>query len=206
MQPLDVVEAIAVPMPAADINTDQILPARFMHKPRDDYGRYCFRDLRFDPAGQPNPVFVLNQPAYRGARILVAGANFACGSSREHAVFTLADYGFRVIVAASFGDIFFINCFKNGMLPVVAPADFVQRVLQHLAAHPGAHMRVELTAQQVFAPDGSRCFFDIDGFRKDCLLRGLDELDVTLALRNEINAFEARRDAVSVFHSSTPLP
>lgn len=193
MQPLDRIEATGVPLPAADINTDQIVPARFMHKPREDYGRYCFYDLRFDASGQPRPDFVLNQPARQGAQFLVAGPNFGCGSSREHAVFTLADHGFRVIVAPSFGDIFFINCFKNGVLPVVAPPDFVAHLLDLLAGRPEGRMRADLSRQTLAAPDGQICRFEIDAFRKDCLLRGLDELDVTLALQPRIDSYEAHR-------------
>jgi 3-isopropylmalate/(R)-2-methylmalate dehydratase small subunit len=202
MQPLDLVESTGVPMPAADINTDQIVPARFMHKPRENYGNYCFHDLRFDATGQRRPEFVLNQPASQGAQFLVAGPNFGCGSSREHAVFTLADHGFRVIVAPSFGDIFFINCFKNGVLPVAAPPDFVAHLLQRLADQPASRLRVRLSEQTLTAPDGASYRFDIDAFRKDCLLRGLDELDVTLALRPRIEAYEAHHSTFSNSPSS----
>lgn len=203
MQPLNHIKATGVPMPAADINTDQIVPARFMHKPREDYGRYCFHDLRFEASGRPRPDFVLNQPAYLGAQFLVTGPNFGCGSSREHAVFTLADHGFRVIVAPSFGDIFFINCFKNGVLPVVAPPDFVGHLLATLAAQPDSRLQVHLAAQTLTAPGGQSHRFRIDAFRKDCLLRGLDELDVTLSMRERIDAYEARHDTPITTHPST---
>jgi 3-isopropylmalate/(R)-2-methylmalate dehydratase small subunit len=193
MQPLERIRAVAVPMPESDINTDQIVPGRFMHKPREDYGRYCFHDLRFDPQGKPRPAFVLNRPAYAGARILVAGPNFGCGSSREHAVFTLNDYGFRVVLAPSFGDIFFNNCFQNGVLPAVLPAEFAAALQAQLRATPGAEVEVDLAGQAVVAPDGTRCSFPIDTFRKERLLQGHDELDLTLSLRPYIDAFEARQ-------------
>jgi 3-isopropylmalate/(R)-2-methylmalate dehydratase small subunit len=191
MRAFERIKAIAVPMPAVDINTDQIVPGRFMHKLREDYGRYCFHDLRFDADGQPQPNFVLNQPVFARAAILVAGANFGCGSSREHAVFTLSDFGFRAILAPSFGDIFFINCFKNGVLPVVLPADFTADLLAQIAAVPGAMIEVDLLLQQVTAPDGQQISFEVNGFYKECLLKGLDEIELTLSLSDDIDQFEA---------------
>ncbi|WP_059412470.1 3-isopropylmalate dehydratase small subunit [Cupriavidus basilensis] len=193
MQPFEHVHGIAAPMREADINTDQIVPGRFMHKVREDYGRYCFHDLRFDPQGRPRAGFVLNQPAFAGASVLVAGANFGCGSSREHAVFTLADYGFRAILAPGFGDIFFNNCFQNGVLPVVLPADFVEHLFACIEAIPRARIAVDLPRQQVTAPDGRACGFDIDAFRKHCLLEGLDDIDVTLSMAGAIDRFEQTR-------------
>jgi len=193
MLPFDHVRGVAVPMPEADINTDQIVPGRFMHKVREDYGRFCFHDLRFDQTEQPRPDYVLNDPAYAGAAVLVAGSNFGCGSSREHAVFTLADYGFRALLAPSFGDIFRNNCYQNGVLPVVLPPDFVSRLLACLARQPGAQVEVDLPGQQVTAPDGSVCGFEIDAFRKDCLLKGLDDIDLTLSMREAIDRFEQNR-------------
>lgn len=197
MQPLDCLRAAAVPLPGANTNTDQILPGRFMHKERLDYGRYCFHDLRFDADGVMQPGFILNQPAYAGAQILVAGANFGCGSSREHAVFTLCDYGLRAIVAPSFGDIFYINCLKNGLLPAVLPAEAVASLTAQLLTTPGAQVAVDLPAQTVVAPDGSRWTFPVDEFSKGCLLRGLDEIDLTMSLTAFIDAFEARRRAMA---------
>lgn len=199
MQPFDRVRGIAVPMPEADINTDQIVPGRFMHKVREDYGRFCFHDLRFDAAGQLRAGYVLNDPIYANASVLVAGPNFGCGSSREHAVFTLADHGFRAIVAPSFGDIFFNNCFQNGVLPVVVPESFATHLLACLAAAPGASVEVDLPRQQVTAPDGRICAFEIDAFRKDCLLKGLDDIDLTLSMRDAIDRFEQNR----IFQTST---
>ncbi|WP_454725338.1 MULTISPECIES: 3-isopropylmalate dehydratase small subunit [Cupriavidus] len=193
MQPFEHVHGIAAPMRETDINTDQIVPGRFMHKVREDYGRYCFHDLRFDAQGRPRADFVLNRPAFAGASVLVAGANFGCGSSREHAVFTLADYGFRAILAPSFGDIFFNNCFQNGVLPVVLPADFVEHLFACIEATPQARIAVDLPRQQVTAPDGRACGFHIDAFRKRCLLEGLDDIDVTLSMAGAIDRFEQTR-------------
>lgn len=193
MQPFEHVRGVAVPMPEADINTDQIVPGRFMHKVREDYGRFCFHDLRFDAAGQTRPGYVLNDPVYAGASVLVAGPNFGCGSSREHAVFTLADYGFRAVLAPSFGDIFRNNCYQNGVLPVVLPPDVISGLLAFLASHPGACVDVDLPRQLVMAPDGTSCAFEIDAFRKDCLLKGLDDIDLTLSMREAIDRFEQHR-------------
>jgi 3-isopropylmalate/(R)-2-methylmalate dehydratase small subunit len=191
MRPFEHIKAVAMPMPVADVNTDQIVPGRFMHKLREDYGRYCFHDLRFDSEGTPRHDFVLNQPIYAHAAILVAGANFGCGSSREHAVFTLADFGFRAILAPSFGDIFFINCFKNGVLPIVLPEDVIAGVLSQIERSPGVMMSIDLPSQQVSAPDGTQAVFEINGFYKECLLKGLDEIELTLSMRADIDKFEA---------------
>ncbi|MDR5758997.1 3-isopropylmalate dehydratase small subunit [Caballeronia sp. LZ035] len=184
MQALTQLDAIGVPLPAADIDTDQILPARFMHARRIDYGRYFFHDLR--GAG----TFALDRAAYAGAQVLVTGPNFGCGSSREQAVHTLADFGIRALVGTSFGDIFFTNCLKNGVLPVRADAAFVERLLAALDAQPGARVRIDLPAQCVLAPDGTRASFEIDAFQKEALVAGLDEIDVTLRLGASIDAYE----------------
>lgn len=205
MQAFDTLDAIAVPMDDPDIDTDQIVPARFMHKSRVDYGRYCFHDLRFQPDGTPVAGFVLNRLPYRHAQVLVANRNFACGSSREHAVYTLQDFGFRAVIAPSFGDIFFINCFKNGVLPIEAPTSFCERLRANLHAAPGARVQVDLTTQRVVAPDGDTFRFEIDPFRKDCLLRGLDEIDLTLSLRADIERYEARHRAAIFSHSEKPI-
>ncbi|MBN3723295.1 3-isopropylmalate dehydratase small subunit [Burkholderia sp. Ac-20379] len=197
MQPLDSLEAVAVPMPGGDIDTDQILPARFMHARRVDYGRYCFHDQRFDArTGAPLATSVLNRPEYGQARMLVVGPNFGCGSSREQAVHTLADFGIRVIVGTTFGDIFFVNCMKNGILPIRADAAFVERAIGELTMSPGAAMAVDLRAQRVLAPNGAAATFEIDGFSKQALLDGTDEIDLTLRLVAEIERYERRRGVV----------
>jgi 3-isopropylmalate/(R)-2-methylmalate dehydratase small subunit len=193
VEPFTRLDAIAAPMPVPNVDTDQIIPARFLRKSRKDgYGQYLFRDLRFEPDGSEKPGFVLNEAPYRGARILVADKNFGCGSSREHAVYALWDYGFRAVIAPSFGDIFFGNSFKNGFLPIVLPAEATAELRGAVQAKPGARITVDLAAQLVIAPDGTSHRFEIDTYRKECLLKGIDELDFTLARKAEIAAFERR--------------
>jgi 3-isopropylmalate/(R)-2-methylmalate dehydratase small subunit len=185
--------AVALPVAQPNFDTDQILPARYLQKPRaNDFGECLFRDLRYRKDGSEDPGFLLNHAAYREARILVAERNFACGSSREHAVWALNDYGFRAVIAPSFGDIFLSNALKNGLLPVALPADVVQAMLAALVATPGSRIGVDLDAQIVTGPDGSVHAFAIDPFSKHCLLCGLDELDYTLTRLGDIEAFERR--------------
>ncbi len=191
MEPFARLDAVAAPMPVANVDTDQVIPARFLRKPRKaGYGQYLFHDLRFDDAGKERPDFVLNQPAYRQARILIADRNFGCGSSREHAVYALWDYGFRAVIAPSYGDIFYGNSLKNGFLPIVLPADAVAQLRGLVQQRPGARVTVDLDEQQVIGPDGRHYRFEIDAFRKHCLLKGIDELDFTLGHRAEIEAHE----------------
>ncbi|HEX9324136.1 MAG TPA: 3-isopropylmalate dehydratase small subunit [Xanthobacteraceae bacterium] len=194
MEKFQKLDAVAMPIAAPNVDTDQIVPARFLRKPRNaGYGGFLFHDLRFDDTGAQKPGFVLNRPAYRGARILVAERNFGCGSSREHAVYALWDYGFRAVIAPSFGDIFFNNCFKNGLLPIVLPAEEVTALQAELAQQPGAHVRVDLERQEVIAPSGKVHRFEVDAFRKQCLLQGLDEIAFTLGHDADIAAFERRQ-------------
>ncbi len=194
MEKFQKLDAVAVPIPAPNVDTDQIVPARFLRKPRNaGYGGFLFHDLRFDDNGEEKPGFVLNRPAYRGARILIAEKNFGCGSSREHAVYALWDYGFRAVIAPSFGDIFFNNCFKNGLLPIVLPTEQVTALQAELAQQPGAHVRVDLERQEVIAPSGKVHQFEVDAFRKQCLLQGLDEIAFTLGHDADIAAFEHRQ-------------
>ncbi len=186
-------DAVALPVPRPNVDTDQIVPARYLQKPRtDDFGAYLFRDLRFLPDGGEKPEFLLNTPAYRGARIVVAERNFGCGSSREHAVWALHDYGFRAVIAPSFGDIFASNALKNGLLPIVLAAPVVNGLLDELAQAPGRHLVVDLEAQEVRTPSGAIHPFDVDPFSKHCLLEGLDEISYTLSLLPAIEAYEAR--------------
>jgi 3-isopropylmalate/(R)-2-methylmalate dehydratase small subunit len=185
--------AMAVPMDLPNVDTDRIIPARFLSKPLGPgYSNYLFHDLRFNEDGSEKPDFILNQPSYRGARILVAADNFGCGSSREAAVWTLAAYGFRAFIAPSFGEIFFENCFKNGALAIILPADIVAALRRQLHATPGATMIVDLDSQTVSGPDGARYEFTIDPFRKQCLLKGQDEIALTLEYEAAITTFEAR--------------
>ncbi|SHI01012.1 3-isopropylmalate dehydratase small subunit [Pollutimonas bauzanensis] len=193
MQPFPHLDAPALPVPRSNVDTDQIVPARYLQKPRsDDFGQFLFRDLRFDKEGKENPDFMLNAPPYREARIVVAQDNFGCGSSREHAVWALHDYGFRAVIAPSFGDIFFSNALKNGLLPVVLPAAAVDHLLEMAQAEPGMRLVVDLPAQTVAAPDGAVYRFDIDAFSKKCLVEGLNEIDYTLQKADQITAFEQR--------------
>lgn len=193
MDRLEHIHAVAAPMPRPNVDTDQIIPARFLQKPREPgLGDCLFRDLRFQTDGSENPDFVLNQPANRAARILVAEANFGCGSSRENAVWALYDHGFCAVIAPSFGDIFVNNCLKNGLLPIRLAADVVADLLARLGREPGLAIAVDLATQTVTLPDGTVHHFEIDPFAKHCLLNGLDELDYTLAHTADIAAFEQR--------------
>ena len=193
MKKFEPVDAVAVPFPQANIDTDQITPARFLHRPRDDdHGQYLFRDLRLRADGTEVEDFPMNRPAWRGAQVVVAGRNFACGSSRENAVWALADAGVRACIAPSFGDIFRSNGLKNGLLPVVLPDAVVAAIIAQLTENPGAHVQVDLAAQTVTAPDGSIHEFDVDPFAKRCLLDGIDELAFTMEHEDEIAAFERR--------------
>lgn len=195
MESFQHLKAVMLPIEQANVDTDQIVPARYLQKPRSaDFGQFLFRDLRFRKDGTENPEFILNQPDYRAARIIVAGHNFACGSSREHAVWALYDYGFRAAIAPSFGDIFFSNALKNGLLPIVLPADVVVAILNAALAAPGARIGIDLAAQIVTAPDGSIHHFAVDKFSKHCLLEGLDEIDFTLTQVAQIAAFEQTVD------------
>jgi 3-isopropylmalate/(R)-2-methylmalate dehydratase small subunit len=191
MEKFERLDAVAAPLPMLNVDTDQITPARFLWRPRrDGYARILFHDLRFNDDGSEKPEFVLNRPEYRQARILVAGRNFGCGSSREHAVWALHDHGFRAVIAPSFGDIFFNNSFKHGLLPIVLPEARIGTILDALQRSPGARMSVDLEAQRVVGPDGGADTFEIDPFRKRLLLEGLDEVGFTLSCQDEIAAFE----------------
>ena len=195
MEAFRTLDAVMLPLVQANVDTDQILPARYLQKPRSaKFDEFLFRDLRYRKDGSENPNFALNQSAYRAARIVVAGDNFACGSSREHAVWALYDYGFRVAIAPSFGDIFFNNALKNGLLPIVLPPGAVAALLASASAIPGARITVDLAAQTVTAPDGAVHAFSIDKFSKHCLLEGLDEIDYTLSQAAHIAAYEAALD------------
>ncbi len=193
MKKFESITAVAAPIDSVNLDTDQLIPARFIRKPRDhdDYHRYLFHDLRYDESGAERPEFVLNQAPYRAARIIVGARNFGCGSSREAAVFALDANGFRAVVAPSYGDIFFNNCFKDGILPVVLAEAVVDGLRAELHAEPGARLSVDLETQTVTGPDGARHPFDVDPFRKHCLLNGLDDILLTLEHAAEMDSFEA---------------
>jgi 3-isopropylmalate/(R)-2-methylmalate dehydratase small subunit len=195
MKPFESLDSVAVPILQANLDTDQILPARYLQKPRsDDFGQYLFRDLRLRKDGAEVPEFVLNRPPYRHGRVMVGRRNFGCGSSREHAVWALYDYGFRAVIAPSFGDIFFSNALKNGLLPIRLPVETVDKLLDQIAAEQGAQVKVDLVAQTVVGPDGTTHPFAIDPFAKHCLINGIDELDYTLSQMQRIVEFERLND------------
>lgn len=187
--------AVAAPLDLPNIDTDRVIPARFLKKPKGTpgYAGFLFHDLRFNADGSEKADFVLNRPPYRDAKILVTAENFGCGSSREMAVWALEAYGIRSVIAPSLGDIFRQNCFKNGLLPVILAADVVSGLRRQLHARPGATIAVDLESQTVTAPDGARHRLDIDPFRKELLLAGRDEIDLTLGRLAAIEAFEARQ-------------
>jgi 3-isopropylmalate/(R)-2-methylmalate dehydratase small subunit len=189
MAPLRSLTSRTVVMPAANIDTDQIIPARFLTTTtRAGLGRQLFADWRYDAAGAPRADFVLNRPESAGAQVLVAGRNFGCGSSREHAPWALTDYGFRAIISTEIADIFTSNALKNGLLPVIVP----QAVSEWLLAHPGVEVRLDIAARTLTLPDGSDVPFPLEAFAQHCLLQGVDELGYLLARTAEIEAFERR--------------
>jgi len=194
MQPFTTLTAVAAPLDLPHVDTDRIIPARFLAKPRGapGYARFLFHDVRFEADGAEQPEFVLNRAAYRGAKILVTAENFGCGSSREMAVWALEAWGIRAVIAPSLGDIFHQNCFKNGLLPVILPADAAAGLRSQLHARPGATLTVDLEAQTLTAPDGARHRFEVDPFRKQMLLTGQDEVALTLGHEGAIAAFERR--------------
>ena len=184
--------AIAAPMPLVNIDTDMIIPKQFLKTiHRSGLGKNLFDEMRFDREGNEIADFVLNQPAYRDAHIIVAGDNFGCGSSREHAPWALLDYGIRCVISTSFADIFFNNCFKNGILPVVLPEEAVQALMEDAQNGANARLTVDLEAQTVTAPDGTEYHFDINPTQKHNLLNGLDDIGQTLERGAAIDAFES---------------
>jgi 3-isopropylmalate/(R)-2-methylmalate dehydratase small subunit len=191
VRPFTTLTSVAVPLDLVNVDTDRIVPARFLRQPRSaGYQNFLFHDLR-----EQDPQFVLERPEYRGAEILVAAENFGCGSSREAAVWALAGAGFRAWIAPSFGDIFFENSFKNGVLAIVLPLERVAALRAQLAAAPGAKLTIDLPAQTLTAPDGAVDRFEVDPFRKECLVAGIDEIDLTMRHLDQIEAFEARQRA-----------
>jgi 3-isopropylmalate/(R)-2-methylmalate dehydratase small subunit len=177
-----------------NVDTDQIIPKQFLKRiERSGFGQFLFYDWRFNADGSPKPDFELNQPRFKGATILVARANFGCGSSREHAPWALLDYGFRSIIAPSFADIFYNNCFKNGMLPVRLSEEEVEQLFERASSNPGYQLTVDLQRQWVTDDRGLRFSFEVDPFRRECLLKGLDDIGLTLQHEDKIREHEARR-------------
>jgi 3-isopropylmalate/(R)-2-methylmalate dehydratase small subunit len=194
MEKFTTLTGVAAPLPLVNIDTDMIIPKQFLKTVlRTGLAKGLFYEMRFDEKGQPKDGFVLDQPAYRNARILVAGENFGCGSSREHAPWALLDAGIRCIIAPSFADIFYNNCFKNGILPIVLPQEQVDLLMDDASRGANAVVTVDLEKQEIAGPDGGTIKFDLDPFRKHCLLNGLDDIGLTLQKADKIAAFEAAR-------------
>jgi 3-isopropylmalate/(R)-2-methylmalate dehydratase small subunit len=204
MEKFTVMTGIVAPLDRANVDTDAIIPKQFLKSiNRSGFGPNLFDAWRYHDIGEPgkdpatrvpNPEFVLNQPRYKGATIFLARRNFGCGSSREHAPWAMLDFGFRAVIAPSYGEIFLNNCFKNGLLPITLPEAEVDRLFHDVAAFPGLRITIDLAQQTVAYPDGSRTFrFEVDPFRKYCLLNGLDEIGLTLRHTDKIRAFEDRR-------------
>ncbi len=196
MEPFTIHTGVVAPLDRANVDTDQLMPKQFLKRiERTGYEPYLFFDWRYRPDGSPNPDFVLNQPGYRDATILVSGRNFGCGSLREHAPWGLHDYGFRAIIAPSYADIFYNNCFKNGLLPVILPESDVAELIARAQATPGYRAVVDLEKCEVRDDQGFCVAFEVDPFRRHCLLEGLDDVGLTLQHDAEIRAFETRRPA-----------
>jgi 3-isopropylmalate/(R)-2-methylmalate dehydratase small subunit len=203
MQKFETLNGLVAPLDRPNVDTDAIIPKQYLKSvQRSGFGPNLFDDWRYLEPGEPgqdhsqrrlNPDFILNQPRYRGAQILLGRENFGCGSSREHAVWALEDAGFRVIIASSFADIFFNNCFKNGVLPIVLDADILDQLFTETEANEGYRLEVNLEQQMISRPDGESVPFAVDEFRKYCLLNGLDDIGLTLQHADDIRAYEARR-------------
>jgi 3-isopropylmalate/(R)-2-methylmalate dehydratase small subunit len=202
MQAFTQLNGLVAPLDRANVDTDAIIPKQFLKSiKRSGFGPNAFDEWRYLDHGEPgmdnskrkiNPEFVLNQSRYQGASVLLARENFGCGSSREHAPWALEDYGFRVIIAPSFADIFFNNCFKNGMLPIVLSADDVDNLFKETEASEGYQLNIDLSAQTINTPSGKSYIFDVDAFRKHCLLNGLDDIGLTMQHQDAIKAFEKK--------------
>ncbi|MDX2284068.1 MAG: 3-isopropylmalate dehydratase small subunit [Bacteroidia bacterium] len=195
MQPFTTLTAVAAPMDRVNVDTDQIIPKQFLKRiERSGFGQFLFFDWRYEDDGRtPCPDFELNAPALTDAKILVVGKNFGCGSSREHAPWALHDYGFSAIVAPSYADIFYNNCFKNGILPVTLPEEQVYDLMGRLQAAPGSEVTVDLIRRVVEGPGGFSASFEVDPFRRECLLNGWDDIGLTLRHETAITAFEQAR-------------
>ena len=193
MTPFTHLTGVAAPLPISNVDTDMIIPKQYLKTiARTGLGKGLFAEMRFDEAGRENPGFVLNKPAYRHAKILVAGDNFGCGSSREHAPWALLDFGISCVISTSFADIFYNNCFKNGILPIVVSADDLAKLMDDAQRGANAVISVDLDSQEIKGPDGGSVHFQIDAFRKHCLLQGLDDIGLTLVRSGAIDSYEAK--------------
>ncbi len=193
MQKFTSLSGVAAPLPLINIDTDMIIPKQYLKTiKRTGLGTGLFSELRYDEQGGENPEFVLNKPAYRQAEILVTGDNFGCGSSREHAPWALLDFGIRCVIAPSFADIFYNNCFKNGILPIALPQEQIDLLMEDAEKGSNARITVDLESQSIERPNGETIAFEVDAFRRHCLLNGLDDIGLTLQHGSEIDAFEAK--------------
>jgi 3-isopropylmalate/(R)-2-methylmalate dehydratase small subunit len=191
MQKFTTLTGVAAPLPMINVDTDMIIPKQFLKTiHRSGLGKSLFYELRFDENGQERPDFVLNKPAYRNAEILVAGENFGCGSSREHAPWALLDFGIKCVISTGFADIFYNNCFQNGILPIKVSPEDLEKLMDDASRGANARLTVDLEAQEIRGPDGGVVKFDIDSFRKHCLLNGLDNIGLTMQKEKSITSFE----------------
>jgi len=194
MQKFTTLTGIAAPLPMINVDTDKIIPKQHLKTiARTGLGKALFDEMRYRADGSENPDFVLNQPAYRQAKILVAGENFGCGSSREHAPWALLDFGIRCVIASSFADIFYNNCFKNGILPIKLPQEIVDQLMDDAKKGANARLTIDLEQQTIARPDGEKIHFELDAFRKHCLLNGLDDVGLTLEKAPAIDRYEERQ-------------
>ena len=196
MEKFTTLTGVAAPLPIVNIDTDMIIPKQFLKTiERTGLGRGLFYEVRFNEDGSEKPEFVLNQPAYRKSQILVAGDNFGCGSSRELAPWALLDFGIRCVISTSFADIFYNNCFKNGILPIRVSPEDLEKLMDDASRGSNATLTIDLAAQEIRGPDGGTVHFDVDAFRKHCLLNGLDDIGLTLEKEAAITSYEARHTA-----------
>ena len=196
MEPFNKLEGVAAPLNMINVDTDMIIPKQYLKTiHRTGLGKALFDEMRFNQDGSEKPDFVLNKPAYRKAKILVAGDNFGCGSSREHAPWALLDFGIRCVISTSFADIFYNNCFKNGILPIVVSPENLKKLLDDADRGSNATITIDLPRQEIRGPDGGTVKFDIDPFRKHCLLNGLDDIGLSLEKSSSIEAFEKKQAA-----------
>ena len=199
MEPFVKHTGLVAPLDRVNVDTDQMVPKQFLKLlTRQGYGRVLFYDWRYLPCEKPNPEFILNAPRYKGASVILARANFGCGSSREHAPWAILDYGFRTILAPSYADIFYNNCFKNGILPVTLRNEQMDELFRRTEAHEGYRVTVDLERQEVADDQGLRYSFQVDPFRRDCLLKGLDDIGLTLVHEKDISSFEKKNLRVPV--------
>ena len=194
MEPFNKLEGVAAPLNMINVDTDMIIPKQYLKTiQRTGLGKALFDEMRHNQDGSEKPEFVLNKPAYRGAKILVTGDNFGCGSSREHAPWALLDFGIRCVIAPSFADIFYGNCFKNGILPIKLPQADVDKLMDDAGRGANAVISIDLEKQEIRGPDGGMIKFEVDDFRKQCLLNGWDDIDLTMRNEDKITSFEAQQ-------------